>query len=313
MRVFENAWQRADLPRGAVVTIGNFDGLHLGQRALIERVVDRGGELAAPAVVVTFEPHPLKVLTPESAPPCLTTQRQKLRLLEQSGVDAVAIVEFDAGFARTSASTFVEEFLAGRLGAVEVHVGTRFTFGRNREGSLDYLTDRGARLGLGAYGVPEVLHDGEAISSTRIRTLVAGGRVDEAARLLGRAYAVEGRVEPGEARGRELGWPTANLSVDNELFPMDGVYATEARLEGEEEGRISVTNVGTRPTFGGDAARLIESHLLDFDGDLYGRRIELRFCSKLRGERRFGSAAELVSQIERDVLQAREYFAACAC
>ncbi len=313
MRVFDDAWRRDDLPRGGVVTIGNFDGLHLGQRALIERILSRARERRTSATVVSFEPHPMKVLRPESPPPCLTTPKQKLRLLEESGVDAVAIIRFDAAFSKTGASIFVEEFLAGRLGAVEVHVGSRFTFGRGREGSLELLIELGAPLGVSAHGVPEVLCDGEAISSTRVRALLSEGRVEDAARMLGRAYAVEGRVEAGEARGRGLGWPTANLAVENELFPLDGVYATEAWLEGEAAGRLSVSNVGTRPTFDGGNRRLIESHLLDFDGDLYGRPVELRFCSRLRAEKRFASPEELVRQIERDVRQAREYFAACAC
>lgn len=313
MRVFEDAWQREDLPRGAVVTIGNFDGLHRGQRQLIARVRDRARERDSEAVVVTFEPHPMKVLDPGRAPLCLTTARQKLRLLEDIGIGVVAVIRFSAVFSRTTATEFVEDFLVGRLGAAEVHVGTRFTFGRGREGSLELLVEQGLRHGFSAHGMSEVRHDGEAISSTRIRELIVLGRVEQAASLLGRAYAVGGRVEPGDARGRELGWPTANLAVENELFPGDGVYATQAWLEGEQEGRLSVTNVGTRPTFSGDDRRLIESHLLDFEADLYDRWLELRFCRRLRGERRFGSPDELVEQIERDVRGAREYFATSLC
>lgn len=313
MRLFEDAWRRPDLPRGAVVTIGNFDGVHRGQRRLIERVRGRAGDRGAESMVVTFEPHPLKVLRPRAAPLALTTMEQKLGLLEESGVDLCAVIEFTSEFARTGAAEFVNDFLVERLSVAEVHVGSRFTFGRGREGSLDYLVERGAKLGFGAYGVAEVMYDGEAISSTRIRALVAEGRVEEAAELLGRGYAVVGRVEPGDARGRELGWPTANLAVANEIFPGDGVYATEVRIAGESDDRRSITNVGTRPTFEGDGRRSIECHLLDFDGDLYGRKLELRFRRRLRGERRFASPEELVRQIELDVAAAREYFAGSAC
>ncbi len=313
MRVFEDAWQRDDLPRGGVVTIGNFDGLHRGQSELIAQVRERARASGQHALVVTFEPHPKKVLRPESAPPCLTTGSQKLRLLEAADVDAVAVIDFDTEFSETTAAAFVTDFLVGRLAAVEVYVGSSFTFGRGREGTLEFLIERGARDGFVAVGVPEVVHDGEAISSTRIRHLIAAGEVEEAAELLGRTYSVAGRVEPGEARGRDLGWPTANLAVDNELYPKDGVYATQAWLEDDDQGRMSVTNVGTRPTFGATEARLIECHLLDFEADLYGRPLELRFCRRLRGERRFGSSDELVEQIARDVQETREYFATLAC
>lgn len=313
MKVFEDAWQREDLPRGGVVTIGNFDGVHRGQRELIARVRARAAELGAPALVVTFDPHPMKVLRPEGAPLCLTTARQRERLLGETGVDAVAVIRFTASFARTTAQRFVDGFLVGRLAVVEVHVGSRFTFGRDREGSLEFLTERGAELGFEAHGVPEVIDGGEPISSTRIRGLVAAGEVEEAGRLLGRAYLVAGRVESGEGRGRELGWPTANLSPVNELFPGNGVYATGAMLDGESTCRKSITNVGVRPTFGGGADPVIECHLLDFEGDLYERRVELAFRRRLRGERRFGSPEELVEQIQRDVDGAREYFAAGPC
>ncbi len=313
MRVFEDAWQRDDLPRGGVVTIGNFDGLHLGQRELIRRARESGERRGVDAIVVTFEPHPLTVLRPAQAPQRITTPEQKRQLIEASGVDALVIVGFSPEFAHTTAERFIEDFLIGRMAIAEVLVGSRFAFGRGREGSLEYLLERSAVLGFEAAGVPEVTHEGDAISSTRIRELVAVGEVERAREMLGRPFAVVGSVEGGEKRGRQLGWPTANLTVDNELFPGNGVYVTEAWIEGESSGRESVTNVGTRPTFGGQARRQIEAHLLDFEDDLYRRRIELKFCRKLRGERRFESPDELVAQIERDVRATREYFAACAC
>jgi riboflavin kinase/FMN adenylyltransferase len=312
MRVFEDAWHSEELPRGAVATIGNFDGVHVGQAALLRRIQERAAEFQTGTLVITFEPHPLKVLQPERAPLRLTTLAQKLTLLEETGIDAVAILSFDFQLAEVSAGSFIDDFLVARLAVAEVHVGSRFSFGRGREGSLEMLIDRGTRSGFEARGIAEVLHASEPVSSTRIRQAVADGDVDEAALMLGRPFSVSGEVAGGESRGSLLGWPTANLEVENELFPHNGVYVTEALLEGEADARPAVTNVGVRPTFDG-VERRIETHLLDFEGDLYGRRLELNFLRYLRGERRFASSEELIAQIEEDAQQAREYFAANSC
>ena len=318
MRVFEDAWQREDLPRGAVVTIGNFDGVHVGQRALLGRIQERARAKQAGTLVITFEPHPLKVLRPERAPLRLTTREQKLALLGATGVDYVALLRFDKELSAVTAAEFVDDFLGRRMGVAEVHVGSSFSFGRGREGSLEMLIERGASAGFEAHGIPEVLHRGRPVSSTRIRTAVTAGEVGEAREMLGRPFSVIGYVEGGDARGRSLGWPTANLEVENDLYPENGVYVTEALLDGEglldpaSPGRPSVANVGVRPTFDGGARR-VEAHLLDLDRDLYGRRMELRFLRRLRGERRFSSPDELIGQIEEDVRLTREYFAAESC
>jgi riboflavin kinase/FMN adenylyltransferase len=313
MRVFKDAWRRHDLPKGVVATIGNFDGLHVGQRALLERVNERAAALGASTAVITFEPHPLRILRPEHAPLRLTTLEQKTALLSETGVDAMVLLEFDERLAAVSAADFIDDFLVRRMAVEEVHVGSRFSFGRGREGSLELLIEHGARAGFVAHGMSEVSHSGGPVSSSRIRAAVADGEVAEAAEMLGRPFAVVGEVGGGEARGRSLGWPTANLAVENELFPGNGVYVTDAVVDGEEDCRPSVTNVGVRPTFEDGRIRTVESHLLDFDGDLYGRRLELRFRQRLRGERRFDSVAGLVAQIEADVRRTREYFAANSC
>ena len=312
MRLFEDSWGRDDLPRGGVVTIGNFDGVHLGQRELFEIVVVRAREQGREAVAVTFEPHPLTVLAPERAPLRLATREQKRRWIGECGLDALVEIDFTREFSRTSAAAFVEEFLVERLEITEVHVGEAFSFGSDREGDLRFLRAAGERLGFSAQGVSEVREDGRAISSTRIRRAVGEGEMAQAGAMLGRPFTLDGEVVRGEARGRGLGWPTANLAVDNELLPADGVYATRARIDSEGPWRGSVTNVGTSPTFEGTSRR-VETHLLDLEDDLYGSRVELAFFARLRGERRFGSPAELSEQIRRDVQSAREYLGGVRC
>lgn len=312
MKLFENAWNEGDLPRDGIVTIGNFDGVHLGQQALLKRIRERAEAAGRPSVAVTFDPHPLRVVRPDRAPAQLCTRKQKIELLAATGIESLVEIEFSQAFAKTSADAFVDDFLVSRLRAHEVHVGSRFSFGREREGDLDLLVAAGRTRGFAAQGVTEVLHEGEPISSTRIRSAVAAGDVGTAAAMLGRTYSLIGVVGSGDGRGRELGWPTANIGVANELVPADGVYATEARLEGGQTLCASVTNVGVRPTFGGSARR-VESHLFDFEGDLYGRELELSFHRRLRGERRFESVEALTSQIALDAAEAREYLAARAC
>ncbi len=313
MRVIDDAWRRSDLPRGAIGTIGNYDGIHRGQQAILERVVDCARASGAASAVVTFDPHPLKVLQPESAPPALTTSAQKRRLLAALGVEHLLVVRFTPEVAGTPAERFVSEFLAGRLALGAVFVGRRFAFGRGREGDLGLLERVGRAAGLEAVGVDEVLEDGSPISSTRVRREVAAGRVEEAGKLLGRPFAVEGAVVRGDGRGREIGWPTANMKTANELLPGDGVYATRIRLGARGETRPAVTNVGVRPTVGEGAARVVETHVLEFEGDLYGEEVEVLFERRLREERRFPSLADLSEQIGRDVETAREYFAGDSC
>jgi riboflavin kinase/FMN adenylyltransferase len=308
MRVIREADGELAAPRGAVATVGNYDGIHLGQRAVLERVVARARQLARPALAITFEPHPLRVLAPERAPRRLTTDLQRLRLLEGLGLDALCVLEFTPELASWPAERFVRELLAARLALHELHVGSRFAFGRGRSGSLALLERMGAELGFRAFGVPEVEVRGEPVSATRIRSALAAGRVEDAAELLGRPYAVDGRVVEGDRRGRTLGFPTLNLATSNEILPADGVYVTAAEFPERGERAPGVANVGLRPTIGRDAAPVVEAHLLDFGRDCYGEEVELRFLARLRGERRFPSLSALTEQIARDVRSAREYF-----
>lgn len=309
MRIVEDAWHAADPPRGAVVTIGNFDALHRGHQALIRRVVERARAAGTEAGLITFEPHPVQVLRPDAGLRRLTTRRQKLALLAAQGLDTVLLIGFDRRFAEVEASTFADEFLGRRLAVREVHVGERFRFGRGRAGDLPLLREIGERRGFRAFGVEEVPADGDPISSTRIRAAVEAGEVELARRLLGRPYALEGTVTEGDGRGRQLGWPTANLALTSELPPAPGVYVAEA-IGADGDRHPAAVNVGVRPTV--DPHRtdpVVEAHLLDFQGDLYGRRLELRLLRRLRGEERFADLDALTTQIGRDVEAVREYFA----
>jgi riboflavin kinase/FMN adenylyltransferase len=295
--------------RRPVVTIGNFDGIHRGHQAILATVVARAQALRAPAVVYTFEPHPRKVLRPDTAPALLTTLDQKLELIAAAGVDAVVLEPFTLEFARTAPDVFVRECLHARLAPREVYVGYDFHFGRDREGSMRLLTELGPKLGFAVTIIPEVEVDEGDVNSTRIRQLLAEGEPERAARMLGRAYTVRGKVVRGDQRGRGLGFPTANLAPENEMLPAAGVYAGTLRLLDDGDpprgARLrAVTNVGRRPTFAGGEVRA-EAHALDWSGDLYGRRVEISFELRLRAERRFEDVAALRRQIAADVDEAR--------
>lgn len=293
-----------------VVTVGNFDGIHLGHRAILETVTRRARALEGEAVVYTFEPHPRKVLQPERAPRLLTTLEQKLELLEASGVDVAIIEDFTLEFARTPPEVFIREYLHRRIRPREVYVGYDFHFGRDRAGSMRLLTEIGPRLDFAVTIIPEVTMEDGDVNSSRIRELLVDSKLAPANAMLGRPYAIRGIVSKGDQRGRTLGFPTANLGADNEVLPGAGVYAGHVRFldDGSPPRDASwpaVTNVGTRPTFVEEGRVLAEAHLIDFDGDLYGRRIELSFTHHLRPERRFDGVDALRAQIRADVEEAR--------
>lgn len=313
MRVYRDAWQSDDLPRNLIVTVGNFDGVHSGQRRVLELVTARARESGLSSAVVTFEPHPLTVLRPERAPALLTTSAQKESLLAETGVASLLVLRFTPSLSRLPARRFVRDFLVGRLAVREVYVGSNFAFGRDREGDLSLLQAMGDSFGFAAFGFEEVSSGGAPVSSTRIRGAVSAGAVEEAELMLGRSYSLNGIVVRGDGRGRGLGWPTANLAVDNELLPADGVYVTRLKIPALGETLPSVTNVGTRPTVYREHPRLVECHVLDFDRDIYGERVELELLHRLRPERKFPSAEALRQQIGQDAEEAREYFAAASC
>jgi riboflavin kinase / FMN adenylyltransferase len=290
---------------GPVGTVGNFDGLHRGHRTIIDKVIARARESGGSALLITFDPHPLRVLAPERAPLMITTRRQKLALLEETGIEFVLVLPFSVELAEVTAERFVKEHLAEGLGMREVYVGANFNFGHNRAGTADLLVSLCGELGIRAEMVPESRYLGSPISSSRIRRAIAAGEVELARELLGRPYAVEGTVIHGEGRGAGLGFPTANLTPQNELIPQDGVYVTEAVVAGKTH--PAVTNIGSRPTFA-QAQYAIETHILAGPQELYDQPLQVRFLARLRQELKFESPRALVEQVRRDVERAREFF-----
>ncbi len=292
-----------------VVALGNFDGMHRGHQQLVDEVRRQARERAGTSVALIFDPHPPRVLRPDKAPPLLMTLSQKLGALERAGIGAVAIVRFTPELSRFEPEVFVETVLVDWLRAAEVWVGANFLFGRDRCGTFTLLRALGEDRGFRAEKIEPVLYKDFVVSSTRIRHLVAEGRVDEAGALLGHHYTVEGTVVRGDGRGRQLGFPTANLATDNELVPADGIYATVASVD--DVFHRAVTSVGVRPTIG-DGRPTIETYLLDGEYALYGRKLRVGFVKWLRGQERFDGLDPLRAQIAKDCEAATALFARMA-
>jgi len=305
MRLFHGT-DNANIARPTVVTLGVFDGLHLGHQLVMKTVVERARAINAVPTVITFEPHPRAVLHPESAPPLLQTFDQKIEALTVLGIEQTIVIHFDQAFAQIRAEDFLRDVVVDRLHAKEVYLGRGFFFGHNREGNIDLLRRVSQQLGFIADEVPEVRLHGKRIGSTIIRQLLVDGCVNLARRMLGRPYGVEGPVARGDARGAGLGFPTANVQPHNRVIPRRGVYVTATLIEGQWRG--SVTNIGVRPTFGDALAPAVETHVINWAGDLYGDVLRVRFLHRLREEQKFGSIDELKGQIERDVTRAERYF-----
>jgi len=305
MRLFHGT-DNANIARPTVVTLGVFDGLHLGHQLVMKTVVERARAINAVPTVITFEPHPRAVLHPESAPPLLQTFDQKIEALTVLGIEQTIVIHFDQAFAQIRAEDFLRDVVVDRLHAKEVYLGRGFFFGHNREGNIDLLRRVSQQLGFIADEVPEVRLHGKRIGSTIIRQLLVDGCVNLARRMLGRPYGVEGPVARGDARGAGLGFPTANVQPHNRVIPRRGVYVTATLIEGQWRG--SVTNIGVRPTFGDALAPAVETHVINWAGDLYGDVLRVRFLHRLREEKKFGSIDELKGQIERDVTRAERYF-----
>ena len=284
--------------RAPVLALGNFDGVHRGHTKIIERVHRTAAERGATPVVLTFDPHPTRVLRPDKAPPVIMTGAQKIEAFEQAGMGGVAVVRFTAELSRWEPETFVRTVLVAWLGVSEVWVGANFLFGHERSGTFAALRALGSAFGFRADKIDPVCYKDVVVSSTRIRRLIAEGRVDEGAALLGHHYYIDGEVVAGDERGRMLGFPTANLRTENELLPPRGVYATVAGVGAALY--PAVTNLGVRPTFGPAGVPAIEAHLLRGGRDLYGERIRLYFVQRLRDERAFDSVDGLKLQIDQD-------------
>ncbi|HEY4392882.1 MAG TPA: bifunctional riboflavin kinase/FAD synthetase [Polyangia bacterium] len=296
-------------PRLAVA-IGNFDGVHLGHQALLAEARARAARRGGPSAVLTFTPHPARLFAPAKAPPLIMSLERRLELCAEAGIDIAVVEPFTRAFAAMEAEEFVRRVLVQDLAAADVVVGYDFSFGRGRTGTVARLGELGGALGLGVAVIPPVSVDGLPCSSTRVRELCAAGQVAAAAKLLGRALEVEGRVVRGAARGRALGFPTANLVPDGELVPKLGIYAARARiLDGPEAGAVhrAALSIGRNPTFTGpDAPISVEAHLLDYEGDIYDRRLRLEILDRLRDEQRFDTIDALIQQIHADVSRVRE-------
>jgi riboflavin kinase / FMN adenylyltransferase len=305
MKIFHGT-ENANIQKPTVLTLGVFDGLHLGHQRIMQTVVERAAAVEAVPTAITFDPHPRAVLHPESAPPLLQTLDQRLANFEILGIEQAIVIRFDMAFAGKHAEDFLHEIVHDRLHAKEVYLGKGFAFGKNRSGNIELLRKMGSELGFFADEVPEVQLRGQRISSSKIRELLDKGRVNLVRRMLGRPYGVEGVIVRGNRRGHTIGFPTANLRPHNRVIPKFGVYATASLVEGVW--RRSITNIGVRPTFGADLEASIESYIFDFDEDLYGDVLRVRFLHRIRDERKFSGVDELKAQIQYDTSRALNYF-----
>lgn len=290
----------------AVLTIGNFDGVHKGHQALLHQVMEKADEIGGTSIAITFEPHPLRALG-ISSPPLITRYDQKKELIEKSGIDVLICIPFDRSFAAITAHDFIEKILVNKIGMKGIIIGPDYTFGRDRTGTIDLLKAQGKRLGFETIVSPWINDTNtgiERISSTRIREIVMEGKVDQAMKYLGRHYQIRGKVIRGRKRGgSQLGFPTANIKLYDELCPKLGVYAV--KVETTKGSFLGVANIGFSPTFG-DEMFTIEVHILDFNDDLYDTRLRINLVARLRDEKKFSSIDELSEQIKKDVKIAKE-------
>ncbi len=308
MRVIRDLNAIEEPLRNPVLTIGNFDGVHRGHLALFAKVKERAGTIGGQSVVMTFEPHPIRVMKPGNGPPLLTPTKQKVELIGRAGIDVLFCIPFTREFSSVSARDFVKTVLVDKIGVKEIVVGYDYAFGRNREGNIPLLREMGEEAGFLVHLVEPIQIEDTLVSSTSIRKLINEGKLSDAKRLLGRDYQVEGTVVKGRDRGgRLLGYPTANLKIEDGLLPKTGVYAVTVIIEDQQYD--GVTNVGFNPTFG-DNVLSVETHVLDYSGDLVDKPIRINFLSRLRDEKTFRHVQELVDEIGKDIEKARTVFAA---
>jgi riboflavin kinase / FMN adenylyltransferase len=305
MKIFRHIDDQGLLVSGTVATMGNFDGIHLGHQTLVRNTVEESQRLGYPSTVLTFEPHPLKVLAPERAPSLILSYEDKMALLQSLGVDIVVAQRFDLQFASIAADEFVCRFLVDRLKIKKLWVGRDLRFGQGRKGGTDNLLRLAPGAGFEVGVLDPILLDGIRISSSRIRQLVEEGRVDEVRPMLGRYHFVSGRIVTGHRRGQKLGFPTANIATETEVVPLNGIYATLIQVKNKQW--LSVSSIGVNPTFG-DGPRTVESFILDFDGDIYGERVKLAFVQRIRDEKKFVLVKDLIGQMDEDVKRAKALF-----
>ena len=300
--------EKIDHPyKNAVITIGNFDGVHIGHQTLFHKVIEKAEELDGTSIAMTFEPHPIRVLKQNNHPPLITLYEQKVELIAKAGIDILICISFTRKFASIPAKEFIEKILVKRIGMKAVIVGEDYTFGKNREGNLDLLKTYGKQIGFEVIvvrGIQISNNSEDKISSTRIRELISAGKVAESQNLLGRHYQIRGTVMTGRDRGgRLLGFPTANINLYDELSPKTGVYAVTVECKGSKY--KGVANIGYSPTFD-DRIFTVEAHILDFNDDIYGQKIRVNFIKRLRDEKKFLNISELSDQINNDIDKARD-------
>lgn len=288
--------------RNTAVTLGNFDGVHLGHRNIFEHLLKRAAGVGGDALVFTFDPHPVRVLRPELSPNIITPVPEKLKLMEACGIKTVILADFTKEFAALHPLVFVEEILVGTLNAKLVVVGHDFSFGKGKEGTIDSLIDFGEKLGFEVDVVKAFKVNGEVVSSTGIRRLIHSGKMEEAAQFLGRYYSIEGKVVKGDSRGKRLGFPTANLDYRGELLPGNGVYAVRITIDDNE--MQGIANIGVKPTFG-ERERNIEVHIFNFDEHIYEKTLRITFLDRIREEISFSGPEELTQQIIKDIVIAK--------
>jgi len=310
MKVFNRLDQIIEPIKGAVITIGNFDGVHIGHQALFHEVIEKAEAIDGTSVAMTFEPHPLRVLKQNNHPPLITLYEQKAELIERSGIDVLICVPFTLEFAALSAEQFVRDLLVQKIGIKAIVVGEDYSFGKNREGNIALLNSFGLKYGfevIVAGWIKSARALAERISSTKIRELVTDGRMEQAEKMLGRNYQIRGKVVTGRDRGGKLlGIPTANINLNDELCPKTGIYAVTVECEGAQH--QGVANIGYSPTFE-DHVFTVEVHILDFSDNLYGANIRINFIKRIRDEKKFSNISELIEQIKLDIAVAREIFA----
>lgn len=302
MRVFRGT-DNIELLNSPVLALGNFDGVHLGHQAILRKAMERAGAIGGLSVAFTFDPHPVKVLTPEKYLPLITPTEKKIRLIEEMGISAAICAEFNLEFSNLHPRSFVKEILVGKIGVKEVVVGFNYSFGKGRGGGIDFLKGMGDEYGFKLHVVEPVKVGGTVVSSSKVREAIWAGDVRLASVLLGRPYDMEGRVVAGMKRGKRLGFPTANIETTGELFPKSGVYAAVLLLKGIKY--KAVANVGKHPTFPEDPFS-VEAHIFDFDSDIYGEEVGLLFIDRIRDDMAFPTHEALSEQIRRDAVKARE-------
>jgi riboflavin kinase / FMN adenylyltransferase len=310
MKIINDIYKLEEPFEKAVVTIGNFDGVHKGHQAILHQVIEKAEAIGGTSVAVTFEPHPIRVLKKNGQPPLITLYEQKIELISQTGIDVLICIRFDETFAAITARQFVEDILVRRIGTRAIIIGEDYAFGRNREGNVEFLREYGKTLGFDVIVVQwisDTFHAGQRISSTRVREVVTAGNVEEAWHLLGRHYQVRGRVVSGRNRGgKMLGFPTANIHLTDELCPKTGVYAVTIICKGRKYN--GVANIGYSPTFD-DNIFTVEVHILDFSDDIYNEPIRVNFIRRIRDEAKFENIEALIRQITKDIEVGREILA----